>query len=443
MTIKIPKKKAKTSQFHPYSAAATSSETPAKKSKHSSKSQSEPEWPDSLKRFVERSFAACAGKSRQDLEIQLKQIISAAANNKKLYSIDWDNRPLPKACDLGKKRLGAAVPVKKALKLSSSSENSFASFDSEEMKERRLRRFQKEELAAKGDASKSAPPTVAATPNKSDVWNWDEDTIVGTCTKLEKTYLRLTSAPDPAVVRPLPILRQTLELLKRRWVEDSNYTYICDQFKSMRQDLTVQRITNAFTVEVYELHARIALETNDLGEYNQCQTQLKQLYSLGIPGHTLEFLAYRILYLLYTRNKSDINTALMAMTDEEKQDPAVKHALEVRSATATGNYHRFFKLYLGAPNMGGYLMDNFVDRERCAALRAMCKAYRPRLGISFISNELAFDGETACIKFMKSAGIPVLQDSDSNGTVDMKSAYPFAVAAYQKHEKVDIKGQIY
>ena len=75
-----------------------------------------------------------------------------------------------------------------------------------------------------------------ADPNVID---WDEHTVVGVSTKLEKPYLRLTSAPDPKTVRPLPILEQALELLKKKWRSEQNYAYICDQFKSMRQDLTV------------------------------------------------------------------------------------------------------------------------------------------------------------------------------------------------------------
>lgn len=42
----------------------------------------------------------------------------------------------------------------------------------------------------------------------------------------------------------------------------------------------------------------------DLGEYNQCQSMLRQLYEHGLAGHPEEFLAYRILYLLHTRNRS-------------------------------------------------------------------------------------------------------------------------------------------
>lgn len=50
---------------------------------------------------------------------------------------------------------------------------------------------------------------------------------------------RLPQAPDPKTVRPLPILRQTLEHLKKKWRTENNYAWVCDQFKSMRQDLTV------------------------------------------------------------------------------------------------------------------------------------------------------------------------------------------------------------
>ncbi|KAJ2516966.1 hypothetical protein H4217_004251 [Coemansia sp. RSA 1939] len=400
-----------------------------------------PEWPDSLKRFVERSFSACSVRARDKLEIQLKQIISSASNNKKINIIDWDNRPLPKACDIIPKSKPVTLPAKRS---SGSAElsGSFEDFDSEERKERRLRRFQQEAEAAKKAASENALTLLPAVPNKKDVVNWDADTIVGTCTRLEKSYLRLTSAPDPSLVRPLPILHKTLDLLKKRWVEESNYTYICNQFKSLRQDLTVQRITNDFTVEVYELHARIALETNDLGEYNQCQTQLKQLYSMGLSGHPMEFLAYRILYFLYTQNKADINTTLATMSTDEKHDSVVKHALDVRSAMATGNYHAFFNLYASAPNMGGYLIDNFIDRERCIALQKLCKAFRPRLSMAFITKELAFDTIEACAEFLASLAISP-SDGEQAQYIDMKLAYPYAATAMKKYEKVDIKGQIY
>ena len=81
--------------------------------------------------------------------------------------------------------------------------------------------------------------------------------------------------------------------------------------KALRQDLTVQRIRNSFTAEVYEHHARVALANQDLGEFNQCQTVLKTLYGEGVSGQEVEFLAYRVLYSAITGvTGSNINTVL-------------------------------------------------------------------------------------------------------------------------------------
>lgn len=198
--------------------------------------------------------------------------------------------------------------------------------------------------------------------------------VVGTCQVVLKSYYRLTSAPKPENVRPQNILEQALELLKQKWRQGSDYHFVCDQLKSIRQDLTVQSIKNNFTVKVYETHAIIALEKGDLGEYNQCQTQLRGLYAAKLNGRPAEFKAYRILYLIHTANRTGMNEILAELTSTDKVMPAIMHALKVRAAVASGNYHMLFKLYLDCPNMGAYLMDTFVQRERLAALARICKS---------------------------------------------------------------------
>jgi len=241
--------------------------------------------------------------------------------------------------------------------------------------------------------------------------------IVGTCRRLEKDYFRLTSAPDPSTVRPEEILRKTIELLKSKWAEEGSsavdYVYMCNQLKSMRQDLTVQHIQNDLTVAVYEFHAHCALESEDLNEYNQCQTQLKQLYEKGLAPLTsvYEFTAYRILYYVCVQgstkrqsSSADISGLLVSLSDEAKSHPFIKHALALRSASQQQNYHRMFKLYADTPNHGALIIDMVLGVWRGKALQRIVKAYKPEVSLSFLCSELAFDSEDEARAFVKRSG---------------------------------------
>lgn len=375
------------------------------------------------------------GVERNEMEAKLKETISSANNNEIMHSIAWDAMPLPQQMILDERARNSVLPAPFQTGLDNAAalrdRLQHARIDDHSQHTRpdahtptsyaaALTGNPKKRKSADNfpeDSSDAQPPWRAGsgpshsrlqdriTERRNDTMAFPKSKfqrqtekrqkrfdggyqsayqspsapstkgpVVGTNQELLKRYLRLTDAPNPANVRPEPVLRKTLALLKLKWTQEENYPYICDQLKSLRQDLTVQRIKTDFTVEVYECHARIALEKGDLGEYNQCQTQLKALYKQGLKGNANEFKGYRILYLLHTANRAALNDLLAELTPSEKMDKGIKHALDVRSALNHGNYHRFFKLYAQTPYMGGWLMDMFVVRERLNALCYICKS---------------------------------------------------------------------
>jgi SAC3/GANP family len=260
--------------------------------------------------------------------------------------------------------------------------------------------------------------TIGGTKKKLDEVDYEQMTIRGTCQILEKDYLRLTAPPKAELVRPLPILEQHLQNLKSdRTRKLRDYLWYCSQLKAIRQDCTVQRIQNAFTVDVYETHARIALEENDLNEYNQCQTQLKELYlllsdskdeSLKALRNQNEFVAYRLIYYVILAmeshkndgGSSDMFKIMLSLTPNQLEDSIIKHALAVREACCSGilDYHAFFRLRKELSNTGGshmiYLLDRIVAPMRLEALLRICKGYRPTtVPVDFVLEEIGFNDD--------------------------------------------------
>ncbi|KAL0539282.1 hypothetical protein IC582_023478 [Cucumis melo] len=263
--------------------------------------------------------------------------------------------------------------------------------------------------------------------------DWDALTIKGTCQEIEKRYLRLTSAPDPSSVRPEEVLEKALNMVK---MSQKNYLYKCDQLKSIRQDLTVQRIRNQLTAKVYETHGRLALEVGDLPEYNQCQSQLKTLYAEGIEGCHMEFAAYNLLCaILHSNNRRDLLSLMSRLSDQAKKDVAVNHALAVRAAVTSENYVKFFRLYKAAPNLNACLMDLYAEKMRYKAINCMSRSYRPSLPVPYVAQVLGFstsfgdevkdkdmDGLEECTEWLKAHGACLITDSNGEMQLDAKAS---------------------
>ncbi|KAK6414374.1 hypothetical protein LTR95_017745 [Oleoguttula sp. CCFEE 5521] len=134
---------------------------------------------------------------------------------------------------------------------------------------------------------------------------------------------------------------------------------------------------------------------------------------------------------------------------------SVKHALQVHAALASGNYHKFFRLYQTAPYLGPYLLDQIVPRQRLAALATICKAYKQDVSLDFIVTELGFQPEDEddadgarrlCVEFIaEHNGEHLIQQKDDGAVrcLTSKAGLLFEEAKQRAFKgNVDLKGQV-
>ena len=281
-----------------------------------------------------------------------------------------------------------------------------------------------------------------------------QGSIVGTNLTIEKSYLRLTGPPNPAATRPLNILKQSLQLLKQKWNQNRDYSYICDQLKAIRQDLSVQNIRNEFTVKVYEYHGKLALEMQDIGEFNQSQTQLWQLYhfeNLQLSKNSLisEFTAYRILYFVFTKRKTELTLLLKELTPEQQRINCIKHAFEVRRAVDANDCFEVLKLYRICPNLGKNLMNLFIERVRVESLKAITRTFRKSVSIDFLGTMLGLSFEEifnfvdVLIKAVSDDTLDSVFVAGETCAVNCADLHAYVDERCHQLQKIDIKGQIH
>ena len=282
--------------------------------------------------------------------------------------------------------------------------------------EERNRRFELERSLWSGSRSPGGP-------TMQELKSGDRK-AVGTSDVLEKSYLRLTSAPSAAEVRPPSVLKEALRLVKRKWSEGKEYAYVNDQLKSIRQDLTVQQKRGgALATEVYETHARLALENNDWAEYNQCQTVLRELHGKkkskgkGFKKMTdddeqssadvvAEFASYRLLYASSQTSTAELTRELRHCKAEgllirekgvNKTHEFVEQALTIIRCKTVGDFFGFFKESQSEKYPPGFapLLEMLTPEVRRVGLQSLLRAYvggRDLIPAEFVAQCLGYAG---------------------------------------------------
>ncbi|KAK6202401.1 uncharacterized protein RJT21DRAFT_19432 [Scheffersomyces amazonensis] len=434
------------------------------------------QWPQALQEFVSNSFiranSILTEYQKGEFNKQLQYLIERAFATGTLFTNNWNQQKIPILDNvplaLHVETINNIQPVQsiqsvqptntsylptKRLDYSSLNESRTSDFESKKRKKQRLERFE------------TPPPKLSPSTSNS---NSNTTTIVGRCQDLEKNYLRLTSEPDPSRVRPQAVLEKSVKFVLNKYSENKTYSYIINQFKSIRQDLTVQHLKNDFAIYVYELNAKISLENGDLGEFNQCQSQLKYLYYLKREKDSklnnkffrweAELLVYRIIYMLITNNHSEMSklkfSILHTYNNFEKTEKEqtifefIKIIFELHSDILLGNYHHFFKIIRNLKitedlTLAITLVKNSLyEKNRLKALQTIVNSYK-RISVDFLLKELNFEHLQQFAKFLSNNSLSnFLINDDKDFECTGSKATIHAIVNKPNFNKVDIKGQI-
>ncbi|KAK7198405.1 SAC3/GANP/Nin1/mts3/eIF-3 p25 family [Novymonas esmeraldas] len=248
------------------------------------------------------------------------------------------------------------------------------------------------QLAGITDAETAAPPE-----------------LVGTSTELERHYTRY----EPLVedIRPVAVLRDAYAHIVRRAAEleaaegkKSAHKYLSDQLKGMRQDLRVQNVVDNFTIMVYEVHARLCLETADIGEFNQCQAGLKQFYAVDGIDLTLcdvrNFFLYRLVYLTLSGQYDALSSELIHFTNAQLQGndrvgsridkESVNRTLALCAACNNGDAPSLCRLLAGFETEMTHLVRIYLQKLRIMWLKEVLTAMKGSLELRFLMASLGF-----------------------------------------------------
>ena len=402
------------------------------------------QWPADLQMFVEKNLQRSQmlpAPTQKLVNEQMQALLQMAANTNQVYLTNWKKQKVP-VLDGGRLELvPKSSPVAAKRPVTSDSDDT-DDFESADRKRARQERFKN---------AKPKAPVVYAT----------DGPVKGYSQALEKNYLRLTLAPDPANVRPQAVLEKSLKFVMDKYRETNNYSYVIGQFKSIRQDLTVQHIKNMFTIRAYEENARISLDNGDLGEFNQCQTQLKVLYhqqrrrsgKKEFIGSEPEFILYRIIYMLITHNQTEMakiytevitTTRQYEATDDQRRVFDLSQTLfdcqqHILTKNFTELFTQFRKLRTASdlckvPLVGKTVWSLLAPKLQMRSLAMVSTAYR-KLSLEVIEHMFAITKQ-----FYEDNGLSkYITETDFDCVAARQQLHQ--IVNSPKFSRVDIKGQ--
>ncbi|XP_042198631.1 SAC3 domain-containing protein 1-like [Callorhinchus milii] len=217
--------------------------------------------------------------------------------------------------------------------------------------------------------------------------------------KAVKEYSRPAAGretPRPEDLRPPDVLFQTVAYLVDRVVPRQDvcwgevYGYVFDRLRSVRQDMTVQRIGGKLCVAVLERTLRFLLYASyrlrgeppqvfdpDINSVHtqECFSWLLETYRLGDYDSEAEF---QSLFILYNLGSMKALHYALLLSDHIRDSPCMKSALAVNRAFTEGNYVRFFRLCRRLPFLASCALHRHIGHSRRCLIRIFSHGFSSR-----------------------------------------------------------------
>lgn len=206
--------------------------------------------------------------------------------------------------------------------------------------------------------------------------------------------------PLPHELRPIEVLTRTMHYLCLKIINQYDsygnlgewFDFIWSRTRSLRKDITQQRIVTLESVALIEQCARFHIfcsfflceeETHNFDHkindenLSNCLQTLKDLYydltnrSIHCANES-EFRAYDILISLC---KGEALSELTHFNANIRNSSQVKFAIAIYQTFATHNYIKFFKFVRKADFFQSCILNRYFDQLRCEALRVLSRAY--------------------------------------------------------------------
>jgi hypothetical protein len=285
-----------------------------------------------------------------------------------------------------------------------------------------------------------------------------------------KRFARTVDDPKPSDFRTRAALQKTMNhlrgLLDRMDVRFGLvHKFLWDRYRSVRQDLYIQGITDGFAIGIFEEIVRFHIMCEhelcgedqsvtdmegfnshlNLEQMNKALISLNDMYDKAtasgspVSESEPEFRAYHLVSLMAQHGKfkgdqQAFLSTLQALRPEVRNSPALQWVLKLRASFVSGNFAKYFSLVHEAPYLLACLAHIYFGTMRIKAFKVISETFsaassRPStLEISWLRRMLGFFGEVPCSTFMDMDGGNGNVCEDDSLLVSTATACGFAFA---------------